>query len=344
MCKQFYKIIIFFIIIIMVLLTACIQPSAVPATNASSDEAVEPHFSQPTTITHSFYPLAQIAQAIWLGTAAGAATRVEATLLLENKRIRWRAGEIETRVLQVINYRAGMLVSVTYHYFAQADDGSVYALGAEVNNYAAGQMVNHAGSWQTGVEGAAPMLIIPAHFAVGTFYTAPQDMPNPVVQSRAIVSLTQAAVTPSGAADKGILVQETLADGTLEKSTYAEGWGMVSTESNGEALTLVLLNRSDAEPSALPTPLVTIEAEAEDLIDFIPSGNWVVIAKDVTTISTAWQNYQSQLVKDQVPSPFAAALEAALMQLQTSAAAQAAVATHQAANDVSATLMDLMAL
>ncbi|MEZ4862299.1 MAG: hypothetical protein R3C14_13370 [Caldilineaceae bacterium] len=348
MYKKFHQVL--FAVVMVVALNACIESPGAPTTSALTPAAgavpaaTTPHFSQPTAITHAFYPVAQIAQAIWLGTAAGEANRVEATLLPENKRIHWRDAEVETRVVQVIDYRTDMLVSVADHYFAQADDGSVYALGADVSNYAAGQMVDQTGSWLAGLDGATPILMMPAQFVVGSFYTAPQDMANPIIQSCAIVTLAQAAMTPAGPTDKGVLIKETLADGTVKNSTYAESWGMLATETNGESLALVLLNRSAAQPGALPTPLVTIEAEAEDLIDFIPSGNWGVISKDVTAISTAWQNYQSQLGTDHVPAPFVTALEAALAQLQTHAAAKATVATHQAANDVSAALMDLMAL
>ncbi len=49
-----------------------------------------------------------------------------------------------------------------------------------------------------------------------------------------------------------------------------------------------------ANPGTVPGVLVTIEAAAEDIIDFAPSGGWDKIDKDVTDIENAWKAYQPQ--------------------------------------------------
>ena len=59
-----------------------------------------------------------------------------------------------------------------------------------------------------------------------------------------------------------------------------------------------------ASPGALPNSLVTIEAAAEDIIDFAPSGDWEKINKDVTDISNAWKAYQPRAGKDGPPRKF----------------------------------------
>lgn len=48
------------------------------------------------------------------------------------------------------------LVEDTYDWFAQDKDGNVWYLGEDVDNYENGALVDHAGSWEWGVDGALP--------------------------------------------------------------------------------------------------------------------------------------------------------------------------------------------
>jgi len=93
--------------------------------------------------------------------------------------------------------------------------------------------------------------------------------------------------------------------------------------------------------SAVPDTLQTIEGAAEDIIDFAPSGAWDKINADVTSIANAWKAYQRQAGKDAAPQSARDALSSALVKLQTASVAKDAVATMQAANDLSAAVIDL---
>jgi hypothetical protein len=94
----------------------------------------------------------------------------------------------------------------------------------------------------------------------------------------------------------------------------------------------------------VPDPLQTIEAAAEDIIDFIPSRNWDRINPDTTTIAEAWQSYQVQAANDGAPQDIQEAMSAALVEMETAASAQDATGTWQSANDVSAAVVELYAL
>ena len=97
-------------------------------------------------------------------------------------------------------------------------------------------------------------------------------------------------------------------------------------------------------PAAVPNSLVTIEAAAEDIIDFAPSGNWDKIGVDVTDIENAWKSYQPQASQDGAPQEIQDKMTSALSDLETAAASKDASATMQGSNDVSAAVVELFAL
>lgn len=99
----------------------------------------------------------------------------------------------------------------------------------------------------------------------------------------------------------------------------------------------------EQSPVQPPQTLQSIEASAEDIIDFVPNANWSRVIKDVDRIATDWQAYLSQQGND-APTVTKQALENALMTLTREAKAQNALATMQAANDVSAAVVELFDL
>src|SRR5690349_10080916 len=94
----------------------------------------------------------------------------------------------------------------------------------------------------------------------------------------------------------------------------------------------------------LPNSLITIEAAAEDIIDFAPSGNWDKIGKDVTDIEAAWKTYQPQADGAGAPKEIQTAMDSALAKLKAGSASRDASATMQGSNDVSAAVVELFAL
>jgi hypothetical protein len=338
MLKQF-SIIILAMLAVAVGITACGGQPSSPASSAPSSTEV-PHFTHPTEITHPFYPVSLTGQAISLGTKDRQPARAEVTLLPDTKMITWDGQPIETRVAQYVAYADSKLVKVAYDYLAQANDGSVYYLGEDVSNYENGQVVNHKGSWLAGKDGAPAALIMPAHPEVGQVFN-PENLPGVVYETDEILSLTEKTITPAGPTEKGLLVKETLMDGSIAYKVYAPDFGIIEERAEDEQVNLVLFNRTDATPGHMPDPLDTLEAQAEDIIDIVPGGNWERVTADVAAITEAWRVYQTQAAKDKVPQPFQEALTVALDRLPKALAAKDAASAMQAANDLSAAVVDL---
>lgn len=115
-------------------------------------------------------------------------------------------------------------------------------------------------------------------------------------------------------------------------------------------LSLMILTACGAKPAApastgvVPGDLQKIEAAAEDIIDFAPSGNWDKISQDVTDIENAWKAYQPQAKQAGASQDIQAAMDSALAELETASQSKDASATMQGSNDVSAAVVELFAL
>ena len=64
----------------------------------------------------------------------------------------------------------GAVVEDTYDWYAQDKDGNLWYLGEDTKEYEDGKVASTAGSWQAGVDGAEPGLILPAKPSVGMSY------------------------------------------------------------------------------------------------------------------------------------------------------------------------------
>ena len=102
--------------------------------------------------------------------------------------------------------------------------------------------------------------------------------------------------------------------------------------------------KTPSSPVVVPGSLQTIEAAAEDIIDFAPSGNWDKIGTDVSDISNAWKSYQPQAVKDGASQDIQAAMTSALIQLESASTSKDPGGTMQASNDISAAVVELFDL
>ena len=100
----------------------------------------------------------------------------------------------------------------------------------------------------------------------------------------------------------------------------------------------------EVQPGAVPDTLQTIEAAAEDIIDFAPSGDWDKISADVTDIENAWKSYRPQAGKDGASPAIQAAMTSALSELQAAVPAKDPAAIMQASNNTSAAVVELFAL
>lgn len=86
--------------------------------------------------------------------------------------------------------------------------GTVYYFGENVDNYANGEVINHNGTWLSGVEGARYGVLLPGLFLLGSRYY--QDVAPGIALDRAEnVSVTELVESPAGSFANCLKVRET---------------------------------------------------------------------------------------------------------------------------------------
>src|SRR5437867_11941970 len=161
------------------------------------------------------------------------------TVLNETKQV----DGVETRVVEERETKDGQLIEVARNYFAISKrTNDVFYFGEDVDMYKDGKVVNHDGSWLSGVNGGKFGLMMPGRVLLHARYY--QEMvPNVAMDRATIVSMSEIVKTPAGEFKNCLKVEETspLIRFTTEYKYYAPGIGMVS---DGE-LNLVKLVRGE---------------------------------------------------------------------------------------------------
>jgi hypothetical protein len=154
---------------------ACASPLAVAAASGGPAETAAPplasapamrpqimplpapsHFQRP--VTSRYFPLSPGMTWVYRGFGSEGGDRDVVTVLSRTKQI---AG-IRATVVSDIVHNHGRLIERTFDWYAQDDRGRVWYLGENTKAYGGGH-VSTAGSWETGVHGARPGVVMFKH-------------------------------------------------------------------------------------------------------------------------------------------------------------------------------------
>jgi hypothetical protein len=126
----------------------------------------------------------------------GAEQRVVVTVTNRTKMI---ANGVEARVVRdvVTDVATGEPVEVTDDWYAQDADGNIWYMGEATTEYENGEPVSEAGSFEAGVDGAQPGIIMPADPQPGLTYRQ-EYYEGEAEDEAAIVSLDAQAEVPFG--------------------------------------------------------------------------------------------------------------------------------------------------
>jgi hypothetical protein len=138
------------------------------------------------------------------------------------------ADGVTARVVRDTAVRGGEVVEDTFDFYAQDRQGTVWYLGEDTAEFEHGRLRSREGSFEAGVDGARPGIVMPARPRRGMRYR--QELYRGHAEDRAeILSTRELAQTPFGRFDRVLLTKETnrLEPGVLEYKLYAPGVGPV---------------------------------------------------------------------------------------------------------------------
>jgi hypothetical protein len=149
------------------------------------------------------------------------------TVLRRTRRFTIAGAPVDAAVIRDDAYEDGELVERTHDYFAQADDGTVYYLGEDVDNYRRGRVVNHHGSWLFGRDTDVPGVAMPADPQLGQQWHF-EDVPGVTTESDRVEESGMRARAGGRDFTGVIRVQEfTQPEGEVEYKLYAPGTGVI---------------------------------------------------------------------------------------------------------------------
>lgn len=198
-----------------------------------------------SVIDNPLFPLSSYTTMVYEGeetdpeTGESFTTRVEMTVQPDTATI---AG-VEVLVVQDQAFDDDELVESTLDYYAQHKDGSVYYFGEDVDNYEAGELINHDGSWRAGEGENLPGVIMPPAPAVGDVF-AQEKAPGIAEDQMTVLSLTETVTVPAGTYENCVKTEDVNPldeTGAIEFKYYCPGIGFALEEFDAGNLELVSL-------------------------------------------------------------------------------------------------------
>jgi hypothetical protein len=180
------------------------------------------------TITNTYFPLDPGNIYTYSGETPDGTETVVVTVLSETKQV---AGVNCTVVRDVVSLD-GVIIEDTYDWYAQDNEGNVWYFGEDVSNYENGEFQDKEGSFEAGVDGALPGIVMLANPVQEMPYRQEYSF-NVAEDWGKVVAMGLTVTTPYGTFNDCIKTEDWNAlepDAPLEYKYYAPGIGNVKEE------------------------------------------------------------------------------------------------------------------
>lgn len=150
---------------------------------------------------------------------------------------------VTTLVVRETHREDGVIVEVSENWYAQDAAGNVWYFGEFSQDYENGVPTTSEGSWEAGVDGARPGIIMPAEPQHGQTYF--QEFAPDVATDMAMVLTTNDNVTvPAGSYTNVLRTKEwtPLENASVEHKYYAPGVGLIMEQDGSLRLQLTSCN------------------------------------------------------------------------------------------------------
>jgi hypothetical protein len=182
------------------------------------------NFSNSLNIDNKYFPLKSGTTFTYKGTSDGAPTKDVVVVTDKTKDILG----VTARVVYDTVYENGKAAEVTDDWYAQDNSGNVWYLGESTKDLESGST---EGSWEAGVNGAKPGIIMEANPQVGDTYY--QEFLNGVAEDQAkVIQLDASVCVPYGCFNHVLVTKEftALEPGVVDHKYYAPGIGDIKEE------------------------------------------------------------------------------------------------------------------
>jgi hypothetical protein len=204
--------------------------SAVPSPGAGElPQGSEPVTLDPANfvaeITHLYWPMPVGAR--WTYTEVDAEGNEQQVVVEVTDQTREILGISATVVHDQVT-EGGELIEDTFDWYAQDAQGNLWYLGEDTKEYEGGEVVSTAGSWEAGVDGAQPGIILPASPQVGQAYRQ-EYYEGEAEDNGEILSVSERVAVEFGEFEDVVMTKDTtpLEPDVVEYKWYGPGVGVV---------------------------------------------------------------------------------------------------------------------
>lgn len=225
---------LFMLWILVAIIAACTQATPLPTDTAAPAEVdsgeaytvdIDPaDFVE--VIDNPYFFLTPDAKYIYEGETEDGLERIEVEILDEAKEVLG----VTTTVVRDSVYLDGELSEDTFDWYAQDKEGNVWYFGEDSKEYENGEVVSTEGSWQAGVDGALPGIIMYAEPAAHLGETYRQEYYQGEAEDMAeVLNLSESESVAYGSFDNLLVIKEwnPLEPGVVEHKYYASGVGLI---------------------------------------------------------------------------------------------------------------------
>jgi hypothetical protein len=235
------------LVAVAVVLTSCGTDAGAPAGNGGggSGGGGEPRASIPippldgpydwtidpksfvSTIDNPYFPLEPGTTLVYEGRSDGERQVVTIEVTRKTKEILGVTCVVVKDTVEV----DGEVAEFTYDWYAQDVDGNVWYMGEDTKEYENGKISSTEGSWEAGVDGALPGVIMAADPTVGLAYTQEHYAGEAEDKAR-VIRVGDSVTVPFGSFHDVLVTEEwtPLEPRFLENKYYAPGVGVVFEE------------------------------------------------------------------------------------------------------------------
>ena len=201
---------------VLVLVAGCTSSSSQEQQKAYKPNIDPAEFT--TTIDNEYFPLKPGTTFLY----QGGQERDEFAVTHQTKKVMG----VKCVVVNDKAWEGGKLIERTYDWFAQDNKGTVWYFGEDTKEYENGKVVSTTGSWEAGVDGAKPGIIMHADPKVGQSYFQ-EYYPGEAMDKARVLSFNASVTVPYGSFDQVLETREwtPLQPGFSEKKYYVRGVG-----------------------------------------------------------------------------------------------------------------------
>jgi hypothetical protein len=309
------------------------------APDSARRDLVAAPFIDPTSVDNPLFPISDLHSAILNGHVDGKVFHTETTLLPFTKLIEWTPGQcVRVLVSQYMAFLDGNLQETAIDLYAQADDGSVWYLGEDVNDYSAnGFIITTEGTWQAGIDGPIAM-IMPSDPQVGDAHRA-ENIPGNSFEEVHISQLDQTFDGPSGPVSGVLVATEIHQDAAPSDKLFAPGYGEFRSTDGPDVEAMALASPTDSLTGGVPAELTTISNGADRIFasHLGTPTQWKRAKTVAQNMRDAWVTFSAGDVPPRLVKPTRVALEGLVAQI----ASRDRSGTHSASIDAAYASNDL---